>query len=283
MTPSLSLMQPKYLTAAALAYAVIANSKKDQKVSVTEEYDEFDPIPEIEEESHTVNKRVVPVVIKSPVVTHHHTATTTPRHAKVSAGTMRQLESRRRVRSAMEKYQHHSPKTEAHISSGTSITGASVRKSPKLTTPKNTVAKAAIRTPDTAATSPSSVATSPPSIVSCLPVRFKVKSTTTGTVLRFQCVPTYNNLLQNILERLRTNSKTSSLWSSATDLITSDSGLKIQFQDAENDWCTLSNDDDVQDAVEASLGRKDAMVRLTIEEHDTATRVWNSLSTSFGW
>ena len=302
MTSSSALMQPKYLAAAAFAYAVVANSKKDLNkvpVGVTSSDDddslELDAIPEIEGDipSSTNNKRVVPIVIKSPVVTHHRNATTTttpnattPKHAKVSAGTMRQLESRRRVRSAMEQYQHQSHKNKTHINggNGTNITTASLRTSPvSATTPKNSTAKATIRTPPSAVT-PVTTATSPPSVVSCGPVRFKVKSTTTGTVLRFQCVPTYNNLLSNISERLRRNSHTSSLWSTATNFITSsDSGLTIQFQDVENDWCTLTNDEDVKDAVEASLGRKDDMVRLTIEEHDTAKRVWNSLSSSFGW
>uniref|UniRef100_A0A7S3LA18 PB1 domain-containing protein n=1 Tax=Amphora coffeiformis TaxID=265554 RepID=A0A7S3LA18_9STRA len=292
MTSSSTMVQPKYLAAAALAYAVVSNSKKDlhkvpARVSTSDDDDslDLDAIPEIEGDVPTVKKRVVPVVIKAPVVAHHRTTaptTTTPKQAKVSAGTILQLESRRRVRSAMEKYQHPHKK-EAHVTGRTSITTASVPASPVSATPKKTIAKATIRTPPPADT-PVTTASSPPSVVSCAPVRFKVKSTTSGTVLRFQCVPTYINLLSNISERLRRNSKTSSLWSTATNLITSsDSGLTIEFQDAESDWCTLTNDEDLQDAVEASLGRKDDMVRLNIEEHDTAKRVWNSLSTSFGW
>lgn len=298
-------MQPKHLAAAALTYAVMANSKRNphratyrRSSSLGDGEDDdslgFEPIPEIEACDHAVKKKqVVPVDVKSAFVTTTHSTddaatAKTPRQAKVSAAAVRQVESRRRVRSAMEKYQHHSHRKEAHVNNSG---GASVRRSsPKGTaTPRKTTASnnhsmpttTPIRTPSP--TTPATAATSPPSVVTgAQPVRFKVKSKTSGTVLRFHCAPIYEDLLQNICERLGRGK--SNLWNTATNyMISSDSALTIQFQDAEDDWCTLSNDDDLQDAVEASLGRKDTMVRLTVQEYGTATRVWNSLSTSFGW
>ena len=181
----------------------------------------------------------------------------------------------------------------------------SARTSPRVVTPNATTSrKTGMTSPTVVSTkspyksSPSggqnsSVgAASPPSVVDCRPVHFKVKSTTTGTVLRFQCVPTFVNVQQNVVDRLRgatatTASNSSQWWSSATNMLldstTSSAAVNMQFQDAEGDWCTLTNDDDLQDALEASFGRKDTMVRLMVQEQGAATRVWQSISTQWGW
>ena len=323
MSPSGSLlMEPKYLTAAALAWTVVSNTSKNLNPRVSgagegsdDDTASLDPIPEIES-SHSPSqsavvkkKHVVPVESRIHPSTSSCNAsvvsTSTPTQAKVSAATMRQLESRRRVRSALEHYNHHHNhnqhqhhhKQQEKNSGGATVTSASVRSSPKMAaavtpqksslspnTPSNKNIK--VSTPDTEATSKASP---PHTIVSLQPVRFKVKSTTTGTVLRFQCVPTFSSVTHNINERLR-RSNGNSFWSSASIMLSStlDSstlscGLEIQFQDAEGDWCTLDNDDDVQDAVQAAAGRKDTMVRLNVKEQDTATRVWQSISSQFTW
>lgn len=293
------MIEPKYLTAAALAWTVVSASQQDARkvpkahsTSDDDDTDVLDCIPEIEVEDSNAKKRVVPVVVKPLKATvTSPSLVSSPTHAKVSAAAMRQLESRRRVRSAMLEHNKKETTTpiKAYVSSGASV--ASVLKSPKdssarktgMTTPPATTATtASIRTPP-------SVRGSPPSVVDCRPVHFKIKSTTTGTVLRFQCVPTYENLYKSIVERLRRGGA-SSLWSSASNMLSStldyaanSDAIYLQFEDAEGDWCTLTNDDDLQDALEASMGRKDSMVRLTVQEQGAATRVWQSFSTKLGW
>ena len=316
MTSASALMQPKYLTAAALAWTVGSASKPDpHKIPVVdsdEDTEILDSIPEIEEDP-VRKKHVVPVVVKplKATVNSPSVVSSSPTQAKVSAAAMRQLESRRRVRSAMEQHHHQHNRnnkkepTKAHISSGASV--SSVRTSPKATVnnPKTATTSscspstahisgdAAIRTPPPAHSSKqaggASVAGTPPSVIDIRPIHFKVKSKTTGTVLRFQCVPTFYNVNQNIVDRLRRGACSKSVWSSATNMLSSSldyaaaAPVNIQFQDAEGDWCTLTNDDDLQDALEASMARKDTMVRLEVEEPGAVTRVWQSISTQFGW
>ena len=297
-----SFIQPKYLTAAALAWTVVSNTKKVSHGVPEAASDEdttavMDPVPDMDYvKPVTSNRQVYPVVV-TPVANATVARTKpSPQQPRVSAAAMRHLESRRRVRSAMEHSRQVTP-----VSSGSSVTSASVRyTSPRVTTPlrssaQNTPDKQAPALVPTTSSARSisggaSVSTTPLKVVHCQPVHFKVKSSTSGTVLRFQCVPTYGSVAENILQRLNGNGSTTSLWSTATNALSSTldyasavDRISVNFQDAEGDWCTLSNDDDVQDAVEAAMGRKDSMVRLIVEEHGAGTRVWKSLSTKFGW
>lgn len=311
------MVEPKYLTAAALAWTVVAASKPDPRkvpayhpASADDDAEIFDSIPEIEGDDSlspsfvTPNKKhVVPVVVKPLTATvTAPSVVTSPTHAKISAAGMRQLESRRRIRSAMEHHQFKkegtAPPPKAHINSGTNA--SSVRRSLKVSTTwgvssRKTVPRSPTSSPASTKTSlktpgGASVLGSPPSVVDCRPVHFKVKSKTTGAVLRFQSVPTFDSVTRNILERLRRGSNTS-LWASASNMLSSTldeysstgAAINLQFQDSEGDWCTLTNDDDLQDAMESSMARKDTMVRLIVEEQAATTRVWQSFSTQMGW
>lgn len=315
-------VQPKYLTAAALAWTVVnsatTNPANRHKLFLNDDDDDdtefLDAIPEIkeEEEESILQKkgRVVPVVVKPLTATAKSptaVATPSPTQARVSAAAMRQIESRRRVRSAMQSHNVDSKNSNTAslrvaTSSGASVASAK-RASPRVVTPNEKIAMTSPTTTSSKKTPPksspfgqNSTVGSPPSVVDCRPVHFKVKSTTTGTVLRFQCVPTFATVQQNVVDRLRgastatsrsTISSSSQWWSSATNMLldsaTNSAAVTMQFQDAEGDWCTLTNDDDLQDALEASFGRKDTMVRLMVQEQDAATRVWQSISTQWGW
>jgi hypothetical protein len=285
-----------------------------------EDEEEDDAIPELDVPSWNADKLIQPVVVKpltavvSPSPPHKKksekttaTTTTTTTTKAPSAAAARQLQSRRRVRSAMEQFQKHpkeqspqqqtTPDSKVHQNSLSSLR-PQISPSPVETKETSTTTRKRTVTPPTTT---DTTTPTPPESNNTTVVRFKVKSKTSGTVLRFQCSPTYSDVTQNIADRLGRGSSrttttttttstgstsTSSIWSSASSLLSQAGGgdaLALQFEDVEGDWCTMNNDADVKDAVEAAAHRKDTMVRLTVEERDTATRVWKSLSSHFGW
>jgi len=236
-------------------------------------------------------KRVVPVVMPvTPDTTS--TASTKPTNAspavtpRVSAATMRQIQSRHRVRAAMaaatsakkpKKLRAHPAAAVTPSPSGRSsanevqtrsrdenqpvcdqaIAPSSSRivspsKSGSLTPPKKlfsskdkhqsaTKTLPVVTTNETTPTAASrmastSVPSPPPSVIAYQQplIRFKVKSTTTSTVLRFQCDPTHDSVVDNVARRLGGGgaANTSNSCSNSDD---NRKKFKLQYQDADDD------------------------------------------------
>ena len=311
---------PKYLTAAALAYAVVQNSQRDPHRTAHWNHhhggqDGDDAIPELDVPFWNAEKLIKPVVVKpltTPATSANSSSGTTTTttavgvkkkpKARASAAALRQLQSRRRVLDRMAQYNHSKEQqsstvvvdpTAVKVKSLTSGTAPPVTPSPdKNNNTHGTTANVTKTTKTTAAAASSSLSL----------VRFKVKSQSTGTILRFQCLPTFEQVKQNITERLgttttknsnTTSQKLSSLWSSASSMLSSNNNnttddVTLQFQDAEGDYITMSTDDDVRDAMDASVARGDTMVRLRVQEGSSSTTsasrvVWKKWSNSWGW
>jgi len=239
MTSSAPIIKPQFLTAAALAWTVFHQAESVPKI--VEDDDDFaDSIPEIESPPFVVkkhafqtpNKRtVVPIMIPTSQgsdVSSIASLSPRPTKARVSAATMRNLQSRRRARTAMEQYKQNN-------------------QVPKIIT---------------TATRDSPISVAPPSAIHCVEpalIRFKVRSST-NAVVRFQCEPMYEQVQQNIQERLGVTE------------------FRITFKDDDGDMCVMSDDEDVQDAIAGADGD---LVRLDVEE--VSKSLFQAISLKFKW
>jgi hypothetical protein len=249
MTSTLPLIKPQFLTAAALAYSVFSQpTNSGQKISDDDE-DVFDAIPQIDVpafkheayiktlETPKKKRTVLPVLTPATsdsISSSPASVSPRPTKARVSAATMRNIQSRRRVRSAMEQYKLTKSIQEPKSCTVTQDSPLAVEKQPS---------------------------TMPPSDIHCQPIRFKVKTSNSDTVIRFQCEPCYEIIKRNIEDRLRVTA------------------FIIKFKDDDGDWCVLSDDDDLQDAIDAAAN--DVMVRLVVEEESRG--LWPTIALKFGW
>lgn len=260
MAPSETVIQPQLLTAAALTWQLLSQAEKRPQIP---SHVFIDDVPNLDDTptssrpisivtpgkkrpsvaphliaasyescstsspnvmkrvKHYEPKKVVPVVIPESPSTHctDAAAATPPRVARVSAATMRNIQSRQRVLSAMEQYKLKN--------------SDSLSKSP-FTPPAAVIRESAVAHCST-----------PLSDIDCEPtlIRFKVHSK--NTVIRFQCEPSFETVQQNIVQRMNFSHEK----------------IIINYKDTDGDYCTLSNDDDLQDAIAAA----DVMVRLHVE------------------
>mmetsp|Transcript_9446 Transcript_9446/g.17179 ORF Transcript_9446/g.17179 Transcript_9446/m.17179 type:complete len:276 (-) Transcript_9446:137-964(-) len=257
MAPSETLIQPQLLTAAALTWQLLSQAEKRPQIP---SHVFIDDVPNLDDTptsprpisivtpgkkrpsvaphliaasydscsisspnvmkrvKHYEPKKVVPVVIPESPNTHFmDSAATPPRVARVSAATMRNIQSRQRVLSTMEQYKLKN--------------SDSLSKSP-FTPP------AVIRESVANCSTPLSDIDSEPTLI-----RFKVHSK--NTVIRFQCEPSFETVQQNIVQRMNFSHQK----------------IIINYKDTDGDYCTLSHDDDLQDAIAAA----DVMVRLHVE------------------
>lgn len=318
MSPAPRVIDPQFLTAAALAWTVFNPAEVKKQGNSHHDKDCFDSIPEIDAPSPTLstpNKTMVPHLIPSssassspasstgrvspPVVSRRikpspenlyssrnpspsirgggtpnkrtvvpvvipssnasitaPSVTPSPPQVRVSAATMRNIQSRRRVRSAMEHYQQK-PKT------GDLYHASPVHKAPPsviMTTPS----------PATQADMSHYQDEEPESLI-----RFKAKSVTTNAVIRFQCEPTFEAVHHQVQEKLQLSAATK---------------FCIMFTDVDGDECVMDCDENVSDAICAS--QKDTMVRLTVQEEtksifqsleEESNKLFNSISITFGW
>ena len=281
-----------------------------------------DVIPQLSEKPVTTSARTPPSkprrVIKPVVVSTPSTVATNedsewedvptlssspplrPQVATVRRSAVsRHRQSRQRMRSAVESADHqhlqhhhqvyrHDSKSNQSVASSrrqpTARSPASPRRTTMVTVPASPSSVKQLTLPPVTTSSPknrssasvsprpvkpaenaSKTSTSIPSTVTSPPVRFKVKSATSTLVLRFQCEPLFDSLSQNISNRLGHDK------------------YKVRFQDAEGDWCILSDDHDVDDAIHATTLRKDTMVRLQIQEIANDSMLYKGLSSLGGY
>jgi hypothetical protein len=278
MAPSDTIIQPQLLTAAALTWQLLAHAESRPKFSSDfvddDEMPDMDTAPQSRSikitpekktrpsvaphliaasycscdsssygslspqpvkpriKLHESSKRIFPVVIpESP--TADSSSPQTPRVPRVSAATMRNLQSRQRVQASMETYRRK------NISSET-------QQKPVQESPSIFQQQQQCPPPVVIRESPSvALQSSPISELDCEElIRFKVKSNK-NTIIRFQCEPSFETVKKNIVNRIGASSR-----------------LIIKYKDVDGDMCTLTNDDDLQDAIAAA----DVMVRLEVEE-----------------
>lgn len=288
MTASSRIIDPQVLTAAALAWSVL-NRPDSKPKNYDGEADYFDDaIPEIHvspsiakkqlytpektnvpdliatpdsspelsprPKVHISPKTVVPVLIPSSASISSNEAplSSRPTKARVSAATMRNIKSRRRVKSAIKDYnkqketkkeQPVAPATVATVATAPSVTSKSTPSPRKTTSPTKITVPVHIH--QSSESQGVEISTSPPSAIECALIRFKVKNSTSNAVIRFQCEPIYGTVRRNIEKRMRIEK------------------FRITFQDVDGDTCVLSDDENVNDAIKAA---NNDMVRLTVEE-----------------